>query len=380
MAPRLMWIGLGNMGRGMCKNLVEKGSLAEPLIIYNRTRKRSEDLAATLSPSAVEIASSVEEGVAKADIIFTCIADDAAVQSTIAAAVSGDVTNKVFVDCSTIHPSTTEAMAASVTAKGAQFVAAPVFGAPAMADAGQLVCVLAGPREAVDSVRRYFKGVMGRAEIDLAGEPYAKASTLKVLGNTFILNMVEQLAEGLVVAEKSGLGTDAMVQFVEAVFPGPYAAYAHRMLSGDYHQREEPLFAVDLARKDLRHALSLAGEAGVRLRNAEVAGEHLGVVREYKGVKGDIAGIYGAVRLEAGLKYENENDFVILFVAVVVAALCIATYVFVPRFFPRETQLLLRSSVILALISCYLMWALTYLAQLHPLVAPKRSDLRREVH
>lgn len=290
----------------MVKNLATKGGLSEPVLIYNRTQKRSEDLANSLGPAAVEITASVEDGVARADVIFTCLADDDAVRGALTSAVAnGAAAGKVFVDCSTIHPQTTESIAELVTSKGSQFVAAPVFGAPAMAETGQLVCVLAGPRAAVDVVRPYFKGVMGRAEIDLADQPYSKATTLKVLGNTFIFNMVEQLAEGLVVAEKAGLGTDPMRQFVEAVFPGPYAAYTHRMLSGDYHTREEPLFAVDLARKDLRHARSIAQAAGVSLPNAETADAHLRVVREHVGEKGDIAGIYGAVRKEAGLKFEN---------------------------------------------------------------------------
>lgn len=39
----------------------------------------------------------------------------------------------------------------------------PVFGAPAMADNGQLVCVMAGSKSAVDKYKPYTKGVMGRA-------------------------------------------------------------------------------------------------------------------------------------------------------------------------------------------------------------------------
>ncbi len=37
-----------------------------------------------------------------------------------------------------------------------------------------------------------------------------------------------------------------------------------------------------------------------------------------------------------------------------------------------------RSSIILSIVSCYLMWAITFLAQLHPLIEPRRSDLRKE--
>ena len=111
-----------------------------------------------------------------------------------------------------------------------------------MADAGQLVCVLAGPSAAVDKVKPYTTGVMGRAIIDFGGQPHGRATLLKVIGNTFILNMVETLSEGHVVAEKSGLGVDNLHQFIETMFPGPYTAYSTRLRSGDYYKREEVLF------------------------------------------------------------------------------------------------------------------------------------------
>lgn len=108
-----------------------------------------------------------------------------------------------------------------------------------MADAGQLVCVLAGPSAEVDKVKPYTTGVMGRAIIDYSGQPHGRATLLKVIGNTFILNMVETLSEGHVVAEKSGLGTDNLHQFIETMFPGPYTAYSTRLRQGDYYKREE---------------------------------------------------------------------------------------------------------------------------------------------
>ena len=69
----------------------------------------------------------------------------------------------------------------------------------------------------------------------------------------------------------------------------------------------QPLFAVDLARKDAKHAMSLASAAGVRMKDVEVADGHLADVQKVMGARGDIAGIYGAVRQEAGLDYKNQE-------------------------------------------------------------------------
>jgi len=305
MAPQLAWIGLGNMGRGMCKNLVEKGDLSKPLIIFNRTKKRATDLSKKLPSGKSEVASSIEEAVSKSDFIFTCVGDDAAINETIDAALKGDVKGKLFVDCSTVHPETTDALAKKVTGKGAEFVACPVFGAAAMAESGQLLCVLAGPKAAVEKVKPYTKGVIGRAFIDFGGQPCSKATHLKIIGNTFVINMVESLSEGHVLAEKSGLGSENLHKFLEIMFPGAYAAYSGRMMSGDYYNRDEPLFGVDLARKDARHALALAKQSGTQMKAVEVADAHMAAVKEYMPEKGDIAGIYGIVRQEAGLKFEN---------------------------------------------------------------------------
>lgn len=107
-----------------------------------------------------------------------------------------------------------------------------------MADSGQLICVPAGPADAIDSIRPYMK-LIGRSVIDLSGQTHGKASLLKIIGNTFVLNMVETLAQGHTLAEKSGLGTTNLHAFVQAIFPGPFEAYSNRMLQGDYYRREE---------------------------------------------------------------------------------------------------------------------------------------------
>jgi 3-hydroxyisobutyrate dehydrogenase-like beta-hydroxyacid dehydrogenase len=287
----------------MVKNLVQKGQLTSPLILYNRTISRT--IAAAESLGNCTVASSIAEAVQPADIIFICLGSDVAVEQTIQAALdSGDIADKLFVDCSTVHPDATRRINEALLARGAAFVACPVFGAPDMAEAGMLICVPAGPKEDVDRMKPYTVDVIARANIDLSGEDVGTASLLKVLCNTFIFSMVETLGEGLVLAEKTGLGTEALQHFVELMLPGALPKYAVRMMSGDYYKRQEPLIPVDLARKDLGHAMDLAGHAGMRLRKVEVTYEYMEALKAHSGAKGDVAAVYGAIRQDSGLTFE----------------------------------------------------------------------------
>ena len=69
----------------------------------------------------------IGELVKQADVIFSCIADDAAIFGVYETAFSegGDIKGKLFVDCSTVHPGTTTKLEDMVTAKGGSFVASP---------------------------------------------------------------------------------------------------------------------------------------------------------------------------------------------------------------------------------------------------------------
>ncbi|KAA8650666.1 hypothetical protein EYZ11_003435 [Aspergillus tanneri] len=308
-SERIAWIGLGNIGRGMSRNIALKGPQTSPLIIYNRTISKSAAFAESLgSNSKVTIVSSVSDAVQQATITFICVGDDAALDQIINAVISDssvDLTSKVIVDCSTVHPDTSRRIHTTLSARQASFIACPVFGAPNAADAGQMIVVPAGDADVIARLTPFFDGVTSKAILDIPGDDVGRAPALKLLGNTFILNTIETVAEGLVAAEKSGVGVQTYRQWLHMFLPGPFAKYADRMVEGDYWNREEPLFAVDLARKDLRHASSVAGKGGVRMRSVEVTDEYLKQVKAQRGEKGDIAGLYGAIRKESGLEFEN---------------------------------------------------------------------------
>lgn len=167
----------------MCGNLVKKGNLTSPLALYNRTSSRAEQLAAELGNCTV--AKSASEAVSSADIIFTCLTDDLAVLELFRQILEKDVEGKLFVNCSTTQPATSDDLATMVEKKGADIVTMPgkrdseslvdtlgrlgaralltcdptVFGEPSMAEKGLLICVPAGRADLVDRVRPYCTGV-----------------------------------------------------------------------------------------------------------------------------------------------------------------------------------------------------------------------------
>lgn len=105
--------------------MVEKGKLDKPLIIYNRTKSRAEDLSSKLGASKTKVVDTVNDAVKASDIIFMCLGDDAAVNSAVDAMLQEDVNGKLIVDCSTVHPDTTNSLEKRITEKGAGFVGMP---------------------------------------------------------------------------------------------------------------------------------------------------------------------------------------------------------------------------------------------------------------
>ena len=107
----------------MCKNLVQKGNLSSPLILYNRTSKRASELSDRLGNCTVS--SSIANAVADADIIFSCLLDDNAVFETFTEILKHDVKGKLFVSCSTTQPETSDKLASLVEAQDAGLVTMP---------------------------------------------------------------------------------------------------------------------------------------------------------------------------------------------------------------------------------------------------------------
>lgn len=166
------------MAVNLQRHLSTSGALS--LHYHNRTMSRGTPLQAVGGVPCPK----AEDLVSRSDIIFVSLSDDAALLSTLDTIIGrsgGQLSGKIIVDTSTVHPSTSGNAEARLAQQGAKFVAAPVFGASPVAAQGKLLFVLAGPDEAVERISPYLVNVMGRGVIRL-GEDVRQSSMLKTAG------------------------------------------------------------------------------------------------------------------------------------------------------------------------------------------------------
>jgi 3-hydroxyisobutyrate dehydrogenase-like beta-hydroxyacid dehydrogenase len=107
----------------MSKNLIQKGNLKQPIILWNRTKARAVENSEAIGHSIV--ADTLEEVVTKSDVIWTCLLNQEAVSDTFAKILAYDVRGKLFIDCSTVLPDITSQVHQSVQEAGADFIAMP---------------------------------------------------------------------------------------------------------------------------------------------------------------------------------------------------------------------------------------------------------------
>ena len=136
MGETVGFVGVGLMGHGMAKNIVEKGY---PLsVIAHRNRAPVEDL---VGRGAVEVAT-LEAMAAACSVIFLCLTGSPEVAAVVARLKPRMAAGSVIVDCSTADPTVTLQLAAELAEVGVDFVDAPLSRTPKEAWAGTLDCMV----------------------------------------------------------------------------------------------------------------------------------------------------------------------------------------------------------------------------------------------
>ncbi|GJN78263.1 hypothetical protein PLIIFM63780_001756 [Purpureocillium lilacinum] len=302
--PRVAWLGLGNIGLAVCKNLAKYGPTNGPVTVWNRTHQKAADLAA--ESDAFVAATDLADVVSSSDIICLCLVDDAAVAQVLDDAIRAtSVKGKLFVDFSTVHPDTAAAQADKLPRHGAEYLASPIFGGVPLAVDRLITLVLAGSAQAIEQFTPFTDGVICKSTILLVDEPCEQASLLKLIGNFIRFSTIEVLCEASVLSEKLGMGQETLSKFVEALIPGPAAGQLRMLNSGSYHSEKKPMIPISMAVKENNHLNDLAQRNGVKLKTLETVTHHTNSVTAKRGADANLLAIYGSIREDSGLPFEN---------------------------------------------------------------------------
>jgi 3-hydroxyisobutyrate dehydrogenase-like beta-hydroxyacid dehydrogenase len=289
------FIGLGSMGRPMAANLLKAG---HSLRLWNRSKDKADELIAAGARWVNSPAEVVQEG----GVVVTMVADDAALHGvTDGADGFGETLGRggVHVSMSTVSPATTAALAAYHRARGADYLAAPVFGRPEAAAAQKLFILAAGPAAAKERAQPLFTA-MGQKVFDL-GEEAARASVLKLSGNFMIMAAIEAMAEACTLGERYGLAREQVIEVMsQTLFPAPlYANYGRQIATHTYTPAG---FRLKLGLKDANLVLNAANRMNVPMPLAQLmqARFQSGVAKSRGEL--DWAGVALSVAEDAGLK------------------------------------------------------------------------------
>ncbi|KZT08781.1 uncharacterized protein LAESUDRAFT_742425 [Laetiporus sulphureus 93-53] len=315
---KIGFYGLGSMGYFMARNLAKHRAPhtgTTPLVVYNRSRTKCEELLAALGKDKIEIAQSPEQLVTECDVVFTSLASDAVVKSVYeqfakALTQSPPTKNKILVEMSTIYPSLAGELDTLLSGiPHTHLVTGPVFGPPAAADSANLICVLAGDYRSKKEVAHILVPAVGKKAMDLGGN-LEKAPMFKLIGNSMILGSLEILAEAFTLSDKAGIDSAQTYELVKDLFPAPpFVNYGNKMVQDSFDGKKG--FALEGGLKDANHIRHLVTDLNSPMPVVDAAHAHLLTARAiHEGQKQrgeaafevlDWSGLVAGARVAAGL-------------------------------------------------------------------------------
>jgi len=288
--PRLGFIGLGYMGRPMCRNLLRAGY---HVTVWNRSRPGIDYVVAH---GAVE-AHSGHDVAAASDIVITMVkhgGDVAEVALGYNGLSAGARPGTVLIDMSTISPADARSIAEKLKAAGVLMLDAPVSGSTPRAEAGTLSIMVGGPSEAFNRCLPVLNA-MGSNVVHV-GEENGAGQGAKLCNQVLVMVNLLATCEALTLA--AALDLDVRRVF-DAVRSGAAASFqlenlGARLLEGDL----EPGGTVETVQKDLDILMAAARDLQMTLPGSSLVQQLYNAVEaEGKGKKGHQALIAAYERL-----------------------------------------------------------------------------------
>lgn len=284
------FIGIGSMGAAIVPNLVKAG---HQVSVWNRNpdaAKALDGVTVLTSPAAAF----------ENDAVVTMLSDDAAVRSVILDSKILDSARKdcVHVMMATISPAFSEELHTLHRNVGIAYVAAPVFGVPAVAAEGELNILAAGDTKAIATVQPLFDAI-GQKTWHLGDDP-KHATVAKIAGNLMIMIAIESMGEATTLTESYGLKASDFLEIVtKTLFPGSrYQRYSVNIANNSY----EPGFKLTLGLKDMNLAIDAAEAKHAVLPAAKIVRENLNKAIEQGLGDKDWSALAKVTRHQAGLE------------------------------------------------------------------------------
>ena len=262
------FVGLGVMGEPICRNLVKKSGAR--VIAFDLSAEPLERLRA----DGAEIAGSVADVIKQSDLLFLCLPSAKHVR----AVFEGDGilknvrSGQIVVDLGTSSVSQTRDFAKQLVAKGAAWLDAPIARTRQAAQDGTLSVMVGGPRELYDAVEPLIRCFA--TDVTHCGDVGAGQVT-KILNNMVLFETVNALSEAVAVAKASGVDPKLLLETLSKGSADSFALRNHGLKAIVPGVFPERAFSTEYALKDLSYALELAGDAGIKLRGAELIGRIL---------------------------------------------------------------------------------------------------------
>jgi 3-hydroxyisobutyrate dehydrogenase-like beta-hydroxyacid dehydrogenase len=276
------------MGTPMARRVAEAGF---SLTVWNRTDERCEPLS-SIGAAVAETPKALAE---QCDVVVTMVADADALRAILEGdegLLEGLRPESIVVDTSTIGPTAAIDLAQAVSERGAHWIDAPVSGSTALAEKGELALMIGGEAAAIEHAGPVLD-VLSAKKFHLGGAGAGAAMKLAVNAAIAVLN--EAIAEGLVLAERTGIDREAAYDvFAGGALAAPYVLYKRDAF---VRPEETPVaFTVSLMRKDLELALRLAEDVGVEMRATRAADEMLARACEVELGHADFASVAQVIR------------------------------------------------------------------------------------
>jgi 3-hydroxyisobutyrate dehydrogenase-like beta-hydroxyacid dehydrogenase len=291
---RIGFIGLGNMGAAIAANMVRA---RHDVAIWNRSPEKGRPLV----DAGATLVESPKAAAAGRDVVFTMLAEDAALDSVLAGErglIAGLKPGALHVSMSTIAVATAERVGAMHRTQGQHFLCAPVFGRPTAATEAKLFIVAAGDSADLQTATPLF-GVVSQRVFYLGATPSA-ASLVKLCGNFMILSTIEALGEAMALAEKGGVTKLQLLEVLTgSLFDSPiYRTYGPILAE----ERFKPAgFAAPLGLKDMRLVSQSAESLRVPMPLLSLLRDHLLQTIAQQGEDVDWSAIAHAIKKNAGL-------------------------------------------------------------------------------